>query len=90
MADQADNDTLAHHLEHLAISADDLTSLLTRHHEEGEIHPAPLARSEHLATSLRAVIHALRHHEHLAMSGDDVWKALTIQHKEHDAGEPLT
>jgi len=90
MSDPVDDDTLAHHLEHLAMSADDVASFLTRQHEEGEIHPEPLAKSEHLATSLRAVIHALRHHEHLAMSADDVWKTLTVKHKEHGANEPLT
>ncbi len=82
---EAEDGTLAHHLTHLAASADDLAHLLTVAHEDREIHPEAMGKSEHLATSLKAVIDALIHHEHLAMSSDDVWKALTSKHGEsHD------
>lgn len=80
MSEQEDG-TLAHHLTHLAANADDVVSFLNRSHEEGEIHPEALAKSEHLATSLKEVVHALSHHEHLAMDSDDVWRALTRDHK---------
>jgi len=79
----ATDDTLAKHLSHVAATADDLTAMLNRPHELGEIHPEALEKSEHLATSLKAVIHALTEHEHLAMSSDDVWKALTVKHRDH-------
>ncbi len=81
-----ENGTLAHHLAHLAATADDLSAFLNRPHEEGEIHPDALAKSEQLSTSLKDVIHALTHHEHLAMSSDDVWKALTVKHQEGGDG----
>ncbi len=55
--------------------------MISREHDGGEIHPEALANAEHLATSLREVIHALTHHDHLAMSSDDVWKALTVKHE---------
>ncbi len=75
--------TLAHHLEHLAIDADDVAALLNTHHlEGGDIHPDALAKSVRLQTSLRGVIHALTQHEHLAMDADDVWAALTVKHQE--------
>ncbi len=83
---EADDGTLAHHLSHLAATADDLAALLGRRHEEGEIHPEALAQSEHLSTSLKDVIHALTQHEHLAMTGDDVWKALSVKHVKHTDG----
>ena len=76
----ADDGTLAHHLTHLAVTADDLTALLHLPHD-ADIHPEALAKSEHLSTSLKDIIHALGNHEHLTMSSDDVWKALTVQHK---------
>lgn len=86
MTDKTEDGTLAHHLAHLAASADDLAEMINREHEEGEIHPEALANAEHLATSLKDVIHALTHHEHLAMSSDDVWKALTVKHKRGGPG----
>ncbi len=76
----AEDGTLAHHLTHLAATADDVIEFLSQPHEHAEIHPEALAKSEHLATSLRDIIDALLHHEHLAMSSDDVWKALTVKH----------
>ncbi|MDH3752895.1 MAG: hypothetical protein OEU32_03395 [Acidimicrobiia bacterium] len=77
--------TLADHLEHLAVDADDIVAMLTRAHDEhGDIHPEALGKSEQLSTSLREVIHALTHHEHLAMSADDVWRALSLKHADHD------
>ena len=82
----AEDGTLAHHLEHLAASVDDVVAMLNRHHEEGEIHPEALPKAEHVSASLKEVIHALTHHEHLAMTSDDVWKALTIKHKEPEIG----
>ncbi len=78
--------TLAHHLAKLAATADDLSLTLNRPHENSEIHPEALAKSEHLSTSLKDVIHALTQHEHLAMSSDDVWKALTVKHTEGGDG----
>jgi hypothetical protein len=87
MTEPATSDgTLAHHLSHLAATADDLAALLSRPHEEGEIHPEALAESEHLSTSLKDVIHALTKHEHLAMTGDDVWRALSVKHVDHTDG----
>ncbi len=77
----AEDGTLAHHLEHLAATADDVVEMLSRSHDSGEIHPEALTNAAHLQTSLREVIHALLHHEHLAIKGDDVWKALTVKHK---------
>ena len=86
--DQTPEDsTLAHHLTHLAATADDVADLLGRAHKEGEIDPQALGKAAHLSTSLKDVIHALTHHEHLVMSSDDVWKALTVKHKDHEAGE---
>ena len=76
----AEDGTLAHHLEHLAATADDVVDMLSRPHEAGEIHPEALTRAAHLQTSLRDVIHALLHHEHLAIKADDVWKLLTVKH----------
>lgn len=73
--------TLAHHLTHLAASADDLVEMINRPHKGGEIHPEALPASEHLAASLKDVIHALTHHEHLAMDSDDVWKTLSRKHQ---------
>jgi len=87
MADQQDPRTLEHHLERLAVGADDIVAMLTRQHDDGgDIHPDALPKAERLATSLRDVIHALTHHEHLAMTADDVWQALTIKHQEQDDG----
>ena len=81
MTEPTDTDgTLAHHLAKLAVTADDLSSMLNRAHENGEIHPEALTKSEHLSTSLKDAIDALTRHEHLAMSSDDVWKALTVKH----------
>ncbi len=85
----ADDGTLAHHLTHLAATADDILSMVNRAHDGGEIHPEALAKSEHLATSLKDVIAALTHNEHLKMSGDDVWKTLTRKHDD-GSGESLT
>ncbi len=82
----AEDGTLAHHLTHLAATADDVITFLSRRHEEPEIHPEALAKSEHLATSLREVINALLHHDHLAMTSDDVWKTLTRKHRAVDDG----
>ncbi|MBT8240628.1 MAG: hypothetical protein KJN63_05320 [Acidimicrobiia bacterium] len=76
----AEDGTLAHHLEHLAATADDVVGMLNRSHEAGEIHPEALTQAAHLQTSLRDVIHALLHHEHLAIKADDVWKVLTVKH----------
>ena len=73
--------SLAHHLAHLAATADDVAAFLNRDHETSEIHPETLKKSEHLVASLRDVIYALTHNEHLAMTSDDVWKALTLKHK---------
>jgi hypothetical protein len=85
-----EQDTLAHHLGHLAADADDVAAFLTRAHDEGgDIHPEALSASQRLSTSLREVIEALTHHEHLAMSADDVWAVLTRKHREHDDG-PIT
>ncbi len=87
MTEPIDTDgTLSHHLGRLAATADDLSSILNRAHENGEIHPEALAKSEHLSTSLKDVIHALTQHEHLAMSSDDVWKALTVKHAKRGDG----
>ncbi|MFW2383283.1 MAG: hypothetical protein ACN4GZ_16135, partial [Acidimicrobiales bacterium] len=77
----AEDGTLAHHMEHLAATADDVVDMLSRPHEAGEIHPEALAHAAHLQTSLRDVIHALLHHDHLAIKSDDVWKALTVKHR---------
>lgn len=85
MTKQSEPGSLAHHLGHLAVDADDLEAFLTRQHDDaGDIHPEALGKSKRLATSLRDVIHALTEHEHLAMGADDVWKALTVKHAEHD------
>lgn len=84
-----DEGTMAHHLEHLAVTAEDVVAFLTRPHDEGEIHPEALPKAEHLALGLREVIDAIRHHdhlEHLAVSSDDVWKMLTVKHKDHTDG----
>ena len=78
--------TLAHHLTHLAATADDVIEFLSTPHDHAEIHPEALAKSAHLATSLRDVIDALLHHEHLAMTSDDVWKTLTVKHRAADDG----
>lgn len=78
--------TLAHHLTHLAATADDVAAFLGREHESSEIHPEALAKSEHLVTSLKEVIHALTHHEHLAMTQDDVWQALSVKHQGRSDG----
>ena len=87
MTEQSDSGSLAHHLEHLAADADDVTEFLTRQHEEGgDIHPEALGASKRLSTSLREVIRALTEHEHLAMTSDDVWKALTAKHTSRDDG----
>ena len=77
--------TLAHHLAYLAATADDVSGYLNQPHG-GEIHPEALAKSEHLATSIKDVIHALTEHEHLAMTKDDVWKALTVKHNTRSDG----
>ena len=82
----AEEGTLANHLSHLAATADDVITYLSRPHEEAEIHPEALAKSEHLATSLKEVIAALTHHEHLAMTSDDVWKTLTVKHRAAEDG----
>jgi hypothetical protein len=89
MADDRDpaEGTLAHHLHHLAATADDVAALLSRPHADGEVSPEALGKAEHLSTSLKDVIHALTHHEHLAMSSDDIWKALTVKHRDHESGE---
>ena len=82
-------DTLADHLEHLAMTADDVASFMQRAHEEGEIHPEALPKAEKLPLSIREVIHAILHHphlEHLAMDREDVWKQLTLKHSDHDDG----
>ncbi|MEZ5225152.1 MAG: hypothetical protein R2710_00355 [Acidimicrobiales bacterium] len=90
MTDPANEDgTLAHHLTQLAASADDLSAFLSQEHH-GDIHPEALAKSEHLSTSLKEVIHALTEHEHLAMSADDVWKMLTVKHNESHPGGAIT
>ena len=81
-----EEDTLAHHLEHLTMTADDLKAWVTRTHEEGEIHPEALAHSEKLAVGLRDVVHALADHPHLAASSADVWKMLTVKHTESGDG----
>ncbi len=82
----AEDGTLATHLSHLAATADDVITFLSQPHEEAEINPVALAKSEHLATSLREVIDALRHHDHLAMTSDDVWKTLTMKHQAAEDG----
>ena len=86
MTDKPESGSLAHHLGYLAADADDIKAFLTRsHHQDGDIHPEALGKSERLATSLRNIIDALIHHEHLAMDSDDVWKMLTVKHSEdHD------
>ena len=76
-----DQETLAHHLGHLAADADDVMALLAAQHAEGgELHPEALAKTERLQSSLHDVIHALTHHEHLAMGADDVWGVLSRRH----------
>ena len=86
MADAGtEEDTLAHHLAYLAATADDVSGYLKQTPGE-EIHPEALAKSEHLSTSIKDVIHALTQHEHLAMSKDDVWKALTVKHNARNDG----
>ena len=77
-----EDDSLAHHLEHLRADAADVQALLTASHRDGgDVHPEALAKSARLQTSLADVIYALTHHEHLAMDADDAWKLLTIEHK---------
>ena len=62
MTDQNHEDgTLAHHLAYLAATADDVAGYLNEP-RGGEIHPEALAQSEHLATSIKDVIHALTQH----------------------------
>lgn len=78
--------TLANHLSQLSATADDVVKFLSRPHDGSEIHPEALAKSEHLATSLKDVIHALTRNEHLAMTSDDVWKALGAKHRGDDDG----
>lgn len=79
--------TLPHHLEHLAMTADDVAEMLNRPHSENEINPEALAKSAKLATSLREVVDSLmQHHEHLAAEPSDVWKMLTVKHTESDDG----
>lgn len=86
MTDQNHEDgTLAHHLAYLAATADDVAGYLNEP-RGGEIHPEALAQSEHLATSIKDVIHALTQHEHLAMTKDDVWKALSVKHNSRNDG----
>ncbi len=82
----AQEETLAQHLAHLAATADDVAAFLNREHENTEIHPEALAKSEHLVAGLKDVIQALTHNEHLVMTGDDVWKALTVKHRERSDG----
>ena len=82
----AEDGTLANHLSHLAATADDVIGFLNQAHDDAEIKPAALAKSEHLATSLREVVDALRHHDHLAMTSDDVWKSLTMKHQAAEDG----
>lgn len=81
-------DTLPHHLEHLAMTADDVVAMVTRAHDEGEIHPQALAKSEKLAAGLREVIDRLLHHDEggLAAEPSDVWKMLTAKHRESEDG----
>lgn len=75
--------TLTSHLEHLAVDADDVVAMLTRHHEAGgDLHPEALPKAERLKTSLNEIIHALTHNEHLAMDADDVWGVLNREHHE--------
>ena len=79
--------SLPHHLEHLAMTADDVVAMITRSHEEGEIHPDTLVKTEKLAVGLRDVIHALMHHEKvLAATSDDVWRMLSQKHGVSDSG----
>ena len=78
--------TLASHLEQLAMTADDVKAMITRSHEEGEIHPDVVAQTEQLASGLRDVVNALMHNEHLAIGSDDVWKALMVKHGESNDG----
>ncbi|CCM65644.1 MULTISPECIES: hypothetical protein [Candidatus Neomicrothrix] len=76
-----DQETLAHHLGHLAADADDVMAMLTAHHAEGgDLHQDALAKTERLQSSLHDVIHALTRHEHLAMGSDDVWAMLSRKH----------
>lgn len=88
MTDSASaDDRLDHHLERLAVDADDIAAFLTAEHDpEGDIRPEALGKAEGLATSLREVIHALTHHEHLAMKADDVWRAISRRHQGKDDG----
>lgn len=84
-----DEEALTAHLSQLAMTADDVVSMLTRHHNEDEIHPEALPKAEHLAASIQDVVQALRdmrHHEPLAMTSEDVWRALTVKHKDHSDG----
>ncbi len=87
MNERGEPGSLVHHLEHLAVDADEVVAMLTRHHEAGgDLHPEALPKAERLQTSLRAVIHALIRHEHLAMAADDVWAALTVEHTRRGDG----
>jgi len=80
--------TLPHHLEHLAMTADDIVALVTRAHQEGEIHPEVLAKSEKLAVGLREVVNELVHRDEsgLAAQPSDVWKMLTAKHRGSEDG----
>lgn len=52
-----DQETLAHHLGHLAADADDVMAMLTAHHAEGgDLHQDALAKTERLQSSLHDVI----------------------------------
>ena len=79
--------TMTDHLDHLAVTADDIVAFLTREHEEGEIHSDALPKAERLALGLKDMIKAIREHthlEHLAVSKDDVWRMLTVKHRVED------
>lgn len=86
MTQPTESSPLPLHLDHLAMDADDIVAMLTRHHDEGgDIHPEALPKAERLSTSIREIAHAFRVHDHLLAGADDVCRMLGI-----DAPEPPT
>lgn len=81
-------DSLPHHLEHLAMTADDIAAMVNRAHDEGEINQEALAKSEKLAAGLREVVETLLNQEGdgLAAEPSDVWRMLTAKHRQSDDG----
>jgi len=80
--------SLPHHLEHLAMDADDIVAMLTRlHRDGGDVHPEALPKAERLSTSLRQMAEAFRTHAPLAANADDVLRMLGIAVPDPSAAE---